>query len=343
MRILLDITHPAHVHFFRNAIRQWQAEGDAVLVTSRDKDITLQLLDQFEIEHQCLSVAKRGVIGLGLELSERGFKLVREVQRFKPHVAAAIAGTFVVYGCLPHRIPTVVFYDTEHARVSNAITYPLAAAVVTPQAYEGEIGKKHIRYNGFQELAYTHPRVFTPDATALAEEGLKQGEPFSIVRLVNWQASHDIGDSGVQDLQQVVTTLGQYGRVILSSESPLPDDLQSLQMRGSYKNMLHLQAFARLLYGESATMASECAMLGVPALFVSSSKRGYINTLQNQYDMVYAYHDSNRQAQSLAKAAELLADPETPLIWQRKREKMLTELIDVTQYIVDTVRSFARQ
>src|SRR5688500_15405264 len=145
MRILLDITHPAHVHFFRNAIRQWQAEGDSVLVTSRDKDITLQLLDQFGIEHQCLSVAKRGVIGLGLELSERGLKLVREVQRFKPNVAAASAGTFVVYGCLPHRIPTVVFYDTEHARVSNAITYPLASAVVTPQAYEGNIGKKHIR------------------------------------------------------------------------------------------------------------------------------------------------------------------------------------------------------
>lgn len=343
MRILLDITHPAHVHFFRNAIRQWQTEGDTVLITSRDKDITLQLLEQFGFEHRCLSVAKRGVIGLALELTERGLKLVREVQRFKPDVAAAIAGTFIVYGCLPHRVPTVVFYDTEHAKVSNAITYPLASAVVTPQAYEGNIGKKHIRYQGFQELAYTHPRVFTPDTTVLEAEGFKQGEPYSIVRLVNWQASHDLGDSGVQDLQQVVSTLSQYGRVILSSESPLPDDLKSLQMRGSYKNMLHLQAFARLLYGESATMASECAMLGVPAIFVSSSRRGYINVLQNQYDMVYSYNDPiNRQSQSLTKAVELLANPETPSIWQRKREKLLSELIDVTQYIVDTVRSFAR-
>ncbi|MDQ7035295.1 MAG: DUF354 domain-containing protein, partial [Anaerolineae bacterium] len=132
MRILFDITHPAHVHFFRNAIRQFQAEGDSVLITSRDKDITLQLLDQFGFDHKCLSVAKRGVIGLGIELSERGLKLIREIQHFKPDVATAIAGTFIVYGCLLHRIPTVVFYDTEHARVSNAITYPLASAVVTP-------------------------------------------------------------------------------------------------------------------------------------------------------------------------------------------------------------------
>ena len=342
MRVLFDITHPAHVHFFRNAICQLQSEGDTVLITSRAKDITLQLLDQFGFEHECLSVAKRGVIGLGLELTERGLKLVREVHRFKPDVAAAIAGTFLVYGCLPHRIPTVVFYDTEHARVSNAITYPLATAVATPEAYEGDIGKKHLRYAGFHELAYTHPRVFTPDASVLAEEGLQVGDPFSIVRLVNWQASHDIGDSGVQNLHEVVATLSRYGRVLLSSESPLPDDLKPLQMRGSYKNMLHLQAFARLLYGESATMASECAMLGVPAIFVSSSKRGYINMLQDKYDMVYSFNaPENRQGQSLAQAVALLENPQTPALWQHKREELLAELIDVTQFIVDTLRHYA--
>jgi hypothetical protein len=236
-----------------------------------------------------------------------------------------------------------VFYDTEHARVSNAITYPLATAVATPEAYEGDIGKKHLRYAGFHELAYTHPRVFTPDPSVLAEEGLQENEPFSIVRLVNWQASHDIGDSGVPDLHAVVDTLSQYGRVILSSESPLPDDLKHLQLQGTYKNMLHLQAFARLLYGESATMASECAMLGVPAIFVSSSKRGYINTLQDKYDMVYSFNAiENRQAKSLAKAVELLENPETPTLWQHKREKLLAELIDVTQYIVDTLRHYAK-
>jgi hypothetical protein len=37
--------------------------------------------------------------------------------------------------------------------------------------------------------------------------------------------------------------------------------------------MLHLQAFARLFFGESPTMASECAMLGVPAIFLSTSRR----------------------------------------------------------------------
>lgn len=342
MRILVDITHPAHAHFFRHAIQSWQAEGHAVRITSRDKDIAVALLDEFGFEHKMIGHARHGVTGLGIELIERAWGLGRVIREFRPQVATAVAGTFIVYGCLPYRIPTVVFYDTEHANLSNTITYPLAKAVVTPRAYQKSAGKKHIRYNGYQELAYTHRRVFTPDPAVLAIEGLEPGEPFIIVRLVNWGASHDVGDYGVKNLRDVIEALAPYGRVILSSEKPLPPDLQALTLRGPRQNMLHLQAFTRLFFGESATMASECAMLGVPAIFLSTSRRGYIDEEQARYNMVYSFNDPETgQAQALAKARELLEDPATPALWQAKREKMLAELIDVTAFTTETVISYA--
>ena len=37
----MDITHPAHVHFFRHAIAELRARGHDVAVTTRRKDITL--------------------------------------------------------------------------------------------------------------------------------------------------------------------------------------------------------------------------------------------------------------------------------------------------------------
>ncbi len=43
MRILIEITHPAHVHFFRNAIDIWKSQGHEVAVTARDKEIVLEL------------------------------------------------------------------------------------------------------------------------------------------------------------------------------------------------------------------------------------------------------------------------------------------------------------
>jgi predicted glycosyltransferase len=164
-----------------------------------------------------------------------------------------------------------------------------------------------------------------------------------IVRSVGWGAIHDIGDYGIQNLREVIDTLRPYGRVILSSEKPLPPDLQALALRGPRQNMLHLQAFARLFFGESATMASECAMLGTPAIFLSTSRRGYIDEQQNRYDMVYSFNDPKTgQAQALAKAKELLEDPETPVKWHTKRQRMLADLIDVTEFITKTVLNYAR-
>ena len=344
MRILVDITHPAHAHFFHHAIQNWLAAGHEVRITSRKKEITGQLLDEFGFGHLEIGQARRGIVGLGMDLAERAWGLSKVVRVFRPDVATAIAGTFVVYGCLPYRVPTVVWYDTEQARASNAITYPLATAVVTPQTYRGSIGAKHVRYAGFHELAYTHPKVFTPDPGVLRAEGLEPGEPFSIVRLVSWRASHDVADRGIQNLREVIDTLASYGRVVLTSEAELPDDLRKLALRGPRGNMLHLQAFARLLFGESATMASECAMLGTPAIFLATSFRGYIRQLEHQYDMVYQYADPVvDQPRALDKARALLEDPQTPALWQAKRHKMLDELIDVSQYITELVPRYARQ
>ena len=343
MRILVDITHPAHVHFFRHAIGRWQAAGHEVRITSRDKDITVALLDEFGFEHTCIGHLRAGITGRGIELIERALALGRMVRQFRPHIATAWSGTFLVYGCLPYRVPTVVFGDVEHDRFSNMLTYPLATAVVTARSYTKSIGKKHVRYDGNPNLAYTHPNVFTPDPSVLATEGLCLGEPFTIIRLVSWQAVHDIGDYGVRDLRVVIETLAPYGRILLSSEKPLPPDLQPLSLRGPRRNMLHLQAFARLYFGESATMASECAMLGTPSIFVSTSKRGYIDELQTRYGMVYSFNDRQTgQNQALVKARELLENPETPAQWQSKRQRMLAELIDVTEFITRIVPQYAR-
>lgn len=49
MKILIDINHPAHVHFFKNPIEILKKEGHEVVVTSRNKEFALQLLDDLKI------------------------------------------------------------------------------------------------------------------------------------------------------------------------------------------------------------------------------------------------------------------------------------------------------
>jgi len=49
MKILLDIGHPAHVHYFKNFIKIMEDKGHQFLITSRNKEIEHHLLKQYKI------------------------------------------------------------------------------------------------------------------------------------------------------------------------------------------------------------------------------------------------------------------------------------------------------
>ncbi len=344
MRITVDITHPAHFHFFKHAIAFWIERGDDVQILGRDKDLTLQLLDESGWPYTCLTRARGGLAGLAIELAQHSYGVWRALRRQRSQVVVAIAGTFITPGAKLQGIPSLVFYDTEHARLSNRITYPLATRIFTPRAYSDDLGAKQERYDGYHELAYLHPNRFQPDPTKLAVEGLGVGDPFTFVRLVSWQSHHDVGDYGVTDPYTMVERLRKYGRVLISSESALPDDLQQYAVKGAVGDVHHVVAHARLLFGESATMASEAAQLGVPAIFLSSSSRGYTDELQSRYKMVFNFNGENAlQARALDCAEKLLADANSPDLFRMRHQTMMADQTDVTRFIIDRVDAYARR
>jgi predicted glycosyltransferase len=49
MKILVEITHPAHVHFFHNATAEFERRGRQVAVTVRQKEVAVAILEDFQI------------------------------------------------------------------------------------------------------------------------------------------------------------------------------------------------------------------------------------------------------------------------------------------------------
>ena len=342
MRILVDITHPAHVHFFKYAIGLWRDRGHAVSITARRKDIATDLLSCYGFDYMDLGPARNGLRSLTVELALRNAELFRVARRLRPDVLVAIGGIFIAQVGWLMRIPSIVFTDTEKAVISNHLTFPFASLICTPECYEASVpGTKHLTYAGYQELAYTHPNRFIPDPKALDVFGLHRGDSFIVMRLVSWGAAHDISDRGFSDVVDAVEQLERFGRVLISSERALPEELEACRISAAPELMHQLLYYARLFIGESATMASESAMLGTPAIFVSTSTRGYTNEQERKYDLVYTFSDPVRgQEQALAKAEAILSTPDSRAKWQAKRDRMLAEKIDVTQFIVDIVEKY---
>ena len=336
MKILIDILHPAHVHFFKHFGREMKGSGHTLLITARAKECSTDLLERYGLDYTLVSRQRSGTLGLAREMIQRTGRLLEIVGDFRPDVLTGIMGPSIAVAGALTRTPAVVFYDTEFAGQTNWFTYPLAHSVCTPDCYQGEVNGTHRTYAGYHELAYLHPRRFQPDPGRLTAFGLSSSEPYSLVRFVHWQAIHDRTEIGLNPNQklEIVRRLERHGRVLISSEGPLPDELAGYRTAGPVEDIHHLLAFAQVIVGESATMSSEAAVLGVPAIFIAKTGRGYTDDQERRYGIVRHFTEAEFD-QALAALDDLFASGSPRELGERARRRLLEEKIDVTHWMVD--------
>jgi len=163
------------------------------------------------------------------------------------------------------------------------------------------------------------------------------------VRFVAWKATHDIGHQGVSldNKIKLVDELSKHLRVFISSEETLSPELKKFGIRINPETIHDALAYANLYIGESATMASECAMLGTPAIFLDNVGRGYTDNEEKEYGLVFNFTESiEDQNRAITKAIELAKLENIKEEYVMKRDKMLEDKIDVTAFLVWFVENF---
>ncbi|MCX6583690.1 MAG: DUF354 domain-containing protein [Candidatus Aminicenantes bacterium] len=333
MNFLIDLQHPAHLHFFRNVIPRLKNQGHNVLITGRDKDILVELAHSYDIPVMVFGRARKGVIHLGMELIYRQWRLFKLIREFKPDVMMAVAGTYISLLGKLRRIPTYIFYDTETAAISNFLAYPFADCIFVPQCYRKKIRWRHVRYNGYHELAYLHPNYFKPDPTIPAKVGVKPGEIYTLVRFVGWSSGHDIGRSGLSTPNKIraIRELEKYGRVFITSEGGLPPELEKYKLKLEVTDIHSLMAHAALIFGESATMVSEGAVLGVPGVYIDPVGRGYTDEQERVYGIVHNF-SHKQQDEAIEKAVSILSGYQREK-WRTIGRRIVADKIDVSDMI----------
>jgi uncharacterized protein len=344
MNILVDIGHPAHVHLFRHAAVEWMARGHKVVFAARRKDVALDLLKAYGFEYHAASSARTGLGGLGRELLEHTWSVLRLAQKLG---ADLLLGTSVSIGPVSKvtRARSIVFNedDAQAVRAFAMLAYPLADTIVTPSCLPDDLGAKHVKYESYQELAYLHPSRFTPDPGVLPELGIEEGEPFFLLRFVAFKAAHDVGAAGISlpMRRQLVHELSQRGRVFISAEGDLPDEFRRYQIRIAPDRIHDAMAYATMLISDSQTMTAEAAVLGTPALRCNTfvGRLAYLEELEHRYALTYGFRPAQEE-RLRAKVTELLGYPDLRGEWARRRRRMLDEKIDLTAWMVDYAERF---
>ncbi len=354
MKVLVNIGHPAHVHLFKNPIKNWLKKGNDVVVTVKRKDVNINLLEDYGLNYIPVSISKNNIVLKGIGLLEINKKILNIVKKAKPDILIGVFDPYIAQiGKITNR-RTVIFTDTELVNF-EWLVYPFADYICTPKSFLKNFGKKHVRYNGFHELAYLHPKYFKPDRNVLKELDIYR-EKFIVLRLISWSAHHDSSLRGInyRKLVDFIKILDGYGRVLISIEKSNNNYYKKLieyLKRGGFEDrILKIQPskFHSLLYyselyiGEGGTTAVESSLLGTPSIHIETFKNGEATgnmtgtflELKNKYKMLYYFPNIT---QALKKSIEILENADSKKEWKKKRNKLLSEKIDVTEWITNFI------
>lgn len=304
MRILFDLVHPSDALVFHHAIIALLRSGAEVRVVSRQKDVLVPLLDELGIEHSPITSAGDGKLALAKELVQRDVRLWNIAREFQPDVMVGFGGVAISHVGRLTGIPSISFYDTEHAGLQLALAVPFISEWHVPESWAGLIARgRTFRFQGGKQFAYLHPDYFRPDPDIARAAGWDEHRDNFMVRTVAWKANHDQGRSGIppEQLRAIVAHLAALGKVHISAEGELPGDLEIHRYRGSPVQFHHLLAFCRLYCGESITIASEAVMLGVPVLLQIDKEYGYV-TEQQEAGLIRRFGPADDPVEAIDKA-----------------------------------------
>ena len=334
MKILIDIGHPAHVHYFKNFIFKIISSGNQVKLIARDKEVTLSLLNKYNLEYVNRGKGGDSLFQKLIYYPYAVYKFIVESYKFKPDFFLALSSIYLPVTSFLFRRPLVTVDDTEHAILSHIFYKNFSSIIFTPLYFKKNLGHRHVKVNTFFELGSIHPEYFKTDKFSLSNSNINN-KKYALLRFVKWNAAHDFNEKGlsIDDKKKIVKELSKHLTVYISSEGKLPAELQKYKIDISPEKMHQFLFNASIFIGESGTMGVESALLGTPSIMFSSSagKIGNFIELRDKYSLLIICQSIK---ELLNISLGLINDPKSKTIWNKRSKTFIDDKINFTKFLL---------
>ncbi len=356
MKLLFSLNHPAHYYLFKYIIKSFRKNGHEVKIVIRQKDILEKILisegqayikinEKKKRKKNAYSIISKGI----LELIAQDTNLYKEVKKFRPDFLIGTDISITHIGKLKN-IPSFVFNEDDYEinRMFCLSSYPFASYIVAPEYTSvGPYEKKKISYNGIQKMAYLNPKYFIPNKLVLENLNLSESDVFFIIRLVSLTSGHDIEGKhqGIDRvlLNKLVDYLEPKGRVFITSEDPLSEDLKKFQTKIPPNQMQDLMFYSSLFIGDSQTMCAEAGILGTPFIRFNDfvGKIEYLNDLENNYNLGWGVK-TDKPEKVFEIIDDLFALNDFKNKWGQKRNLLFRDKTDLTSFTVWLIENYPK-
>ena len=344
MNILFEIGHPAHFYKFENTIKTLSAKNHRVIVIIRDSPIVISLLRKSGFTFFIIGRKKDHFVAKAFMQMLYLLKTYRLIKQNNIDLMVGSVTTTLLSKLTS--IPSLLMDDDDDEIEPLYVKYvhPFATAILSPDSLNGKRKRKDtVYYPGYHELAYLHPNQFTADSSVLLELGLKSDEPYFVLRFNAFKAHHDVKAEGLsfENKRRLIKILEAKGKVFISSERAIDKEFEKYQLNLSPEKMHSVLYFATMFLGDSQTMTSEAAVLGTPALKCNSfaGKLSVPNELEYKYQLCYSFLPISSEG-FFEKIEELIITPNLKSIFKIRKERMLADKIDVTEFYISYIETF---
>jgi hypothetical protein len=220
---------------------------------------------------------------------------------------------------------------------------PFVDSIVTTKTFTDNLGKKHIKVDSYKEMSYLHPRYFKPDENIFNLLNIEKNEKFVIIRFNAFDAVHDAGIGGfsLEEKRRLIYELQKYARVFISAETKVPKDVEKYLLNVPKQKIHDCFYFAQMLVTDTQTMTTEAAILGTPVIrcnsFVGTNDMGNFIELEHKYKLIFNYRNPDS---AIEKALTLIQDPNIKSEWNTKKQKLLSDKIDITAFMVWYIENY---
>jgi hypothetical protein len=119
----------------------------------------------------------------------------------------------------------------------------------------------------------------------------------------------------------------------------LPYEFEKYRISINPVDLHHFLYYATLYIGEGSTTASECAVIGTPAIYINSLVVGYCKEQDEVYNTCYHYKN---QHGVLEKIDELLKCDSLKNVHRGRAKKIIKDKIDPTAFLVWFVENYPK-
>lgn len=339
-RIQFHLAHPAHFHMLKNVIVQLSTDHDIIL-SYNNKDVLESLVEKSDLPCQAIKVETTEDAGLVRRFLQKQLGVYKVAKELKVDL---IAGTTIAIAhaawLLGKKSLIINEDDFDVVAKTVRIGYPFATCIMAPEVCRsGKWAYKTVTYNGYHELTYLRPDRFSANEKVIQDLGLsKRG--YVLMRFSSLNAHHDVGVGGIDDdfALMMIDRLKDRYKVVITSERQLSEGLEPYRQSFAPELMHDVLAYAKMIVGDSQTMAAEAMVLGTPSIRCNDfvGRLSYLEELEKEYHLGYGVLPKDK-ARILNILDELLSDDSLEQAWDLKRSEMLSEKVDVVDFWMNQI------